>query len=389
MSDMRSFVSFLGGAVSVGLVVGVLAAVGVIGNDNDKTTSAVATATATPEGSTSSSPGATATVAATPTNVSQIYQRVSPGVVYVQSVNTNGGGSGGGLLGGQGGGGQGGGTESAATGSGFVYDDQGHIVTNDHVVEGFNQYSVRVGSDQAQIPATLVGTDPSSDLAVLKIDPSKVPGGLHPLTLGDSTKLEPGDEAIAIGSPFGLQGTVTAGVVSALGRTITAPNGFPIANAIQTDAAINPGNSGGPLLDSAGQVIGINSQIKTEGSSDANAGVGFAVPVATVKQIVPQIQSGGTVKRAYLGVSNGDTSDNSGAIVASVATGGPAARAGIQTGDKITAIDGKAIMNSDDVGAAVTEFKPGQKVTVTVDRGSNKRTLTVTLGTRPQTPVTG
>jgi len=377
MSDMRSFVSFLGGAVSVGIVVGVLAAVGVIGNDNGNDNgNDSAAATATPSGSTSTS----ARVPEPATNVARIYQRVSPGVVYVQSVNTGGGSGSFGSSQGQ---------TSAATGSGFVYDAQGHIVTNDHVVEGFNQYSVRVGSDQKQIPAKLVGTDPSSDLAVLKIDPAQVSGGLHPLTLGDSTALQPGDTAIAIGSPFGLQGTVTSGVVSALGRTITAPNGFPIANAIQTDAAINPGNSGGPLLDAAGQVIGINSQIKTEGNSDANAGVGFAVPVATVKQIVPQIQSGGTVKRAYLGVSNGDTTDNSGAIVASVAAGGPAGKGGVQVGDKIVAIDGKPILSSDDVGAAVTQYKPGQKVTITVDRNGGKRTLTVTLGTRPQTPVTG
>jgi putative serine protease PepD len=228
-----------------------------------------------------------------------------------------------------------------------------------------------------------VGTDPSSDLAVLKIDPSKVAGGLKPLTLGDSNAIAPGDQAIAIGSPFGLAGTVTVGVISSLGRTIQAPNGFPISNAIQTDAAINPGNSGGPLLDGKGQVIGVNSQIKT-GSGDSNAGVGFAVPVETVKQVVPQIQSGGKIQRAFLGVKNGTTNDQSGSIVSSVVPGGPAAKAGIQPGDKIVAIDNRPISSSDDVSAAVAAHRPGQQAKVTVIRGGNRRTLTVTLGTRPE-----
>ncbi len=172
------------------------------------------------------------------------------------------------------------------------------------MVEDSSAFSVRIGVDTKPIPAQLVGKDPSSDLAVLKVDPSAVKGGLKPLELGDSDALEPGDQTIAIGSPFGLEGTVTTGIVSSLGRTIEAPNGFPIANAVQTDAAINPGNSGGPLLDGNGRVIGVNSQIKS--GSGANSGVGFAVPVATVKFVVPQIENGGKVERAYLGVSNGD-----------------------------------------------------------------------------------
>src|ERR1700759_5627737 len=187
MSAMRSLVSFLGGAVSVGLVVGVLAIAGVIGNGH--TTTVV-----TSSGSGSAPPPAAGgkVVNTQPTNVSEIYRRVSPGVVYVESTQSGGGG---GLFGGGG---------QAASGSGFVIDKQGHIVTNDRVGAGFNTYSVRVGSDQTPIRARLVGTDPSSDLAVLKIDPSKVSGGLKPLTLGDSNALAPGDQAIAIGSPFGL-----------------------------------------------------------------------------------------------------------------------------------------------------------------------------------------
>jgi S1-C subfamily serine protease len=361
MNGMRSLVSFFGGAVSVGAVVGVLALAGVIDDDTTTTTTEAPSppATAPSGGSSSAKP-----VNTQPTNVSEIYKRVSPGVVYVQS--------------------QGGG--QAATGSGFVYDKQGHIVTNDHVVEGFDTFSVRVGSDQTPVPARLVGKDPSSDLAVLKVDPGRVSGGLKPLPLGDSNALAPGDQAIAIGSPFGLAGTVTVGVVSALGRTIESPNGFPIANAIQTDAAINPGNSGGPLLDGAGNVIGVNSQIKTE-SGDSNAGVGFAVPVSTIKQVVPQIQSGGKINRAFLGVTNGTANDQSGAIVSNLVPDGPAAKAGLQSGDKIVAIDNRPIQSSDDVSAAVAAHKPGDQAKLTVVRGGDRRTLTVTLGTRPETPT--
>jgi S1-C subfamily serine protease len=362
MGAMRSLVSFLGGAVSVGLVVGVLAIAGVIG---DKHTTTVVTSTGT--GAAPPAKGAKV-VNTQPTNVSEIYRRVSPGVVFVESTS-----SGGGLGGGQ-----------AATGSGFVYDRQGHIVTNDHVVEGFDTFSVRVGSDQTPIRAQLVGKDPSSDLAVLKIDPSQVAGGLRPLTLGDSNAIAPGDQAIAIGSPFGLAGTVTVGVVSSLGRTIQSPNGFPISNAIQTDAAINPGNSGGPLLDAKGQVIGVNSQIQTGGGGNSNAGVGFAVPVETVKQVVPQIQGGGKIERAFLGVTNSTTDNQSGAQVTGVVPGGPAAKAGLEQGDKIVAIDSRPISSSDDVSAAVAAHRPGQQAKVTVIRGGNRRTLTVTLGTRPE-----
>jgi len=352
---MRSFVAFLGGAVATGLVVAMLAVAGVI--DDDAAPSASSTTTSAPPPSPS-----TSTSAGKATDVSELYKRVSPGVVFVQSGQT-------------------------ATGSGFVYDNDGHIVTNDHVVEGASTYAVRIGADTKIIPARLVGKDPSSDLAVLKVDPGAVPGGLKPLQLGDSTKLEPGDQAIAIGSPFGLEGTVTTGIVSSLGRTIDAPNNFPIADAIQTDAAINPGNSGGPLLDGNGRVIGVNSQIKS--GSDSNSGVGFAVPVNTVKFVVPRIKSGGKVERAYLGVRNMTPQDRSGAVVDSVVPGAPAQQAGLQPGDKIVAIDDKKISSSEDVSTVVTQRKPGEQAKVTIERGGSRRTLTVNLGTRPETPGGG
>jgi S1-C subfamily serine protease len=352
---MRSLVSFFGGAVSVGLVVGVLALAGVI--DDDTAPTATQTA-APPSPPTSSSPSSSAK----PTDVSEIYKRVSPGVVFVQAGQT-------------------------ATGSGFVYDNQGHIVTNDHVVEDATTFTVRIGADTKVLNATLVGKDPSSDLAVLKVDPSQVPGGLKPLTLGDSTKLEPGDQAIAIGSPFGLEGTVTTGIISSLGRTIDSPNGFPIADAVQTDAAINPGNSGGPLLDGLGRVVGVNSQIKS--GSDSNSGVGFAVPVSTVKFVVPKIAHGGTIQRGYLGIRNGTAPDHSGAVVDSVVPGGPADQGGVQPGDKIVAIDDKKVTSSEDVSSAVTTRSPGEQAKVTVERGGARRTLTVDLGKRPNTPAGG
>src|SRR3954464_8848725 len=319
---MRSFVAFLGGAVVTGLVVAVLAVAGVIDDDAATSTSASTTQATPPSPSTSTGS----------TDISELYKRVSSGVVFVQSGQT-------------------------ASGSGFVFDKEGHIVTNDHVVEGASTFSVRIGADTKILPAQLVGKDPSSDLAVLKVDPSAVQGGLKPLELGDSTKLEPGDQAIAIGSPFGLEGTVTTGIVSSLGRTIDAPNGFPIADAVQTDAAINPGNSGGPLLDGNGRVIGVNSQIKS--GSGANSGVGFAVPVSTVKFVVPRIKQGGKVERAYLGVRNVTPQDRSGAVVDTVVPGAPAQQAGLQPGDKIVAIDDQKITSSEDVSSVVTQRKPG------------------------------
>ena len=222
---MNRLLSFVAGAVSVGAVVGVLAVAGAFdGSDTIVRTETAPPATPTP---------------AKATNVADIYSRVSAGVVFVQAN------SGRGQLAFPGGG-------RAASGSGFVIDGDGHIVTNDHVVQGATQYRVRFGPDGKPIVAKLLGTDPSADLALLKVDPKQA--DLKPLRLGASNTLHPGDPAIAIGSPFGLEGTVTSGIVSALGRTISAPNGFSISGAVQTDAAINPGNSGGPLLDAQGRV---------------------------------------------------------------------------------------------------------------------------------------
>ena len=220
-----------------------------------------------------------------PLSVSEIYDRSYKSVVEISVSST----SSDGPLGEP--------QTQSALGSGFVYDDQGHIVTNAHVVDGAQSVSVRFW-DGSTHDATVVGTDPSTDLAVIKVDaPSSL---LAPLALGDSDAVTVGEPVVAIGSPFGLEETVTSGIVSALHRQMSSPNGFTIDDAIQTDAAINHGNSGGPLLDSQGKVIGVNSQIESEsGGSD---GVGFAIPASTVQSIASQLLATGSVEHAYLGV---------------------------------------------------------------------------------------
>src|SRR4051794_25902998 len=357
---MRTFAAFLGGAACVGLVVGALAVAGVIDDDTDGAP-------------TSAAPRPAPTPAATPAGVAAIYRRVSPAVVFVQAN------SGRGRLAFPGGG-------RAASGSGFVVDGQGHIVTNEHVVAGADQFRVRFSDKGRPGKATLVGKDASSDPAVLK---ARLPHRGQPLRLRDPRTLVPGDEAIAIGSPFGLQETVTVGIVSALGRTIHAPDGFPIADAIQTDAAINPGNSGGPLLDSQGRVIGVTSQIRTTNGNDGNTGVGFAVPVSAIRAVVPELEHGRSIPRAFLGVATTAAADANGARVERVVPGGPAARAGLRAGDEIVAVDGRPVRSPDELTAQIARRRPRARAHVTILRGGDRRTLAVTLGRRPETPVSG
>jgi putative serine protease PepD len=272
--------------------------------------------------------------------------------------------------------GDGGSQQAQAEGSGFVLDDEGHIATNQHVVDGATSITVTF-ADGRTASAKVVGTDASTDVAVIKADAPK--SALHPLTLADSARVQVGDGVVAIGSPFGLEGTVTTGIVSGLGRTINAPNGFTISGAIQTDAAINHGNSGGPLLDSAGRVIGINAQIESE--SGGNDGVGFAIPSSTVRRVAQQLISGGTVAHAYLGVQLADATGGAG--VAQVRADGPAGDAGLRAGDVVTAIDGKPVRSADALVAAVDEHEPGDEVTLKVRRDGRLRDVNVTLGTRP------
>jgi S1-C subfamily serine protease len=292
----------------------------------------------------------------------------------------------------------------SALGSGFVVDDRGDILTNDHVVRGATNVRVGFGVGTTY-PAKIVGTDPSSDLAVVRIE---APGSvLHPLDFADSSRVQVGDPAYAIGNPFGLDRTMTAGIISATGRAIEAPNGLTIPNAIQTDAPINHGNSGGPLLDRLGHVIGVNAQIQG-GTVDANVGVGFAIPSDTARTVAQQLIASGHAQHPWLGVEI-ETIDSSvakvvrglpahGVAIVRVVAGGPAAKAGLVAGhrrvvvggasglmggDAITEVDGKPVSSSAELESALALHKPGDAVTLRVVRDGVTRTLRVTLGNTP------
>jgi len=271
-----------------------------------------------------------------------------------------------------------GGAHDEVEGTGWVYDTAGHIVTNYHVVEGTTDTRVTF-DDKSQYPATVVAHDSSTDLAVLKVDAPA--SKLHPLTLGDSAKMEVGDPVVAIGSPFGLPETVTSGIVSALNRTISSDNAYAISGAIQTDAAINHGNSGGPLLNMRGRVVGIDSQIESEGGG--SDGVGFAIAADTVRSVVTQLLTTGKVEHAYIGVAVGPAPNGVGAQIGSIKSGSPAARAGLEAGDVVTSIDGRPITSPNALIGAVNALKPGAKVTIRYTRDGRSKTTTVTLGSRP------
>ncbi len=382
--------AFLGGLLvaSIGLVA---IATGLVKGDSTSSTTTVAAPLSTP----ASDSGNAADGKDAANTVNQIYKTDGQGVAFIQSETPPKpanpldpfGGSGGGT----------------ATGSGFVIDSDGHILTNNHVVAGANKIMVQLGDSERSYDATLVGKDPATDLALLKIDaPSDQ---LHVLSLGRSSDLQVGDPVVAIGNPFGLDRTVTSGIVSALQRQIQSPSGRSISNVIQTDAAINPGNSGGPLIDSAGQVIGINSQIETGGGSDGNVGIGFAIPIDTARDVVSQIENGGSVKHAFLGISGGTIDSSlasalnlpvqSGVLVQSVVKGGPADDAGLEGGntqatidgaqvnlggDIITEINGKHIGSMEDLVNIVNDAKPGDKLTLTIVRDGHEKKIDVTLG---------
>jgi S1-C subfamily serine protease len=318
------------------------------------------------------------TVADADTAIGRVYESAERGVAHIEAESA----------------GEDSGTDpfspggGTATGSGFVIDAEGHVLTNHHVVERADTIRLRLGDSDRTYDAELVGSDPATDLALLQVDaPAEV---LEPLPLGRSSAVEVGDPVIAIGNPFGLDRTVTAGIVSALQRQIEAPNGFSISDVIQTDAAINPGNSGGPLIDAEGAVIGVNSQI--ESSSGGNVGIGFAVPIDTAREVVEQLLVDGSVSHAYLGIS-GATVDASvadqlgleveaGALVEEVVPGSPAADAGLRRRDLVTEVDGARIGSMDEVISAVNGADPGDRLELTVERDGSKRTVTVELGER-------
>jgi putative serine protease PepD len=296
-----------------------------------------------------------------------LYKRTSPGVVDIV-VTTSGSGNSDSLFGAPQS------QSGKAEGTGFVLDSKGDIVTNYHVVSGASSITVNFQNGKS-VKGTLVGSDSGTDLAVIKVDPSATT--LVPLTLGDSSTVQTGQAVFAIGSPFGLADSLSAGIVSATGRTITSPSNKSIANAIQTDAAINHGNSGGPLLDASGNVIGVNSQIESEsGGSD---GVGFAIPANTVKSVTSQLVAGQKVTHPFLGVYLSDASGG-GATITKLTAGGPADTAGLKAGDVVTAVDSTPITSSSDLVTAISSDTVGQKVTLTVMRDGSSQQIAVTLG---------
>jgi putative serine protease PepD len=310
-------------------------------------------------------------------SLTQLYRDDAPGVVDITVKSTTTTNSSNNFPFGPSGGSQ----TQEAEGTGFEIDSKGDIMTAEHVVAGENSITVQF-QDGSTAKATLVGTpDKTTDTAVIHVD---VPSSkLHPLTLGDSSTVQPGDSVVAIGSPFGLQETMTAGIVSATNRTITAPNKFSITGAIQTDAAINHGNSGGPLIDTAtNTVIGINDQIESD--TNDNSGVGFSVPINSSKAVAQTMIAGGTVQHAYVGVRIEDVSG--GAKITSVNSGSPAAQAGLKAGDVITDYNGKPVASADDLTAAVFHSKSGETVSITVQRGGSTKTLQVKLGVQPTSP---
>jgi S1-C subfamily serine protease len=390
----RSFlIPLLSALIGGGLVVAVVAAAGDLGSSS-KTVTIVQQASTPVAPSNASQQGGGLTP-------HQIYERDAPGVALVTSTivkQTESPFS----LGGES-------EQGTATGSGFVINSNGTILTNYHVVE--NAVKVEVSFEHGKtVEAKVIGKDPSNDLAVLRIPTEGLT--MHVLTLGNSSKAQVGDPVLAIGNPFGYDRTLTTGVVSALQRQITSPNGFSIDNVLQTDAPINPGNSGGPLLNEEGEVIGINSQIETGGSGDGSVGIGFSIPINTAKSELPQLEKGGTVSGAYLGVStisvDGSLSAlnlpvKSGAMVETVEAGTPAAKAGLRGGnleaqmgggkvavggDIIVGVDGKAIGSAEDLSSLIGSKKPGDTISVEVMRATGKgtyekKTIKVTLTARP------
>ena len=320
--------------------------------DDDTSTPAAVSTPSTDTGGNSSQP---TPVSGGALSVADVYRRVKDAVVEVRADTPQG----------------------TATGSGFVIDAQGRVVTNQHVVGEADTATV-VTAEGDEYDADVVGTDPSTDIALLDVEAG---ADLPLLTLGATSSLSVGDPVIAIGSPFGLQNSVTTGIVSGLDRQIQAPDGrFVIDGAIQTDAALNSGNSGGPLLDAQGRVVGVNAQI--ESRTGGNVGVGYAIPIDIAKTVVQQLLEHGTVKHGYLGVQLGDPSGEDGVPVVEVVDGGPADEAGLRSGDRILRVAGKQVETVPDVRTTVAEREPGERVQLQVERDGDTRTITVVLGDR-------
>jgi putative serine protease PepD len=358
--------------VLIAALAGALIAVALAGGTTKTTTTTVIQSTS----------GVPATLSAPRSlTINKMYQQDGPGVVDIRvTAQTNSGGFG--FFGG-------GSQQTEGEGAGVVYNKSGDILTDEHVVAGATSVTVTF-QDGKKVPAKVVGSDPSTDVGVIHVN---VPSSeLHPIGFADSSAAQVGDPVVAIGSPFSLPETVTAGIVSAVGRSITAPNNYTITGAIQTDAAINPGNSGGPLLDGNGQVLGLSDQIETNNSTasgqGSSSGVGFAVPSNTVAHIANEIIAGQPVRHAYVGVFL-NSSSTGGAGITSVQPGSPASRAGLQRNDLVTAIDGKTVSSTEQFIETVDTYNPGQTINLTIQRQGSTKHISLTLGTRPQSQPSG
>jgi putative serine protease PepD len=366
MRSLSRFLPIIAGAAAGAVIAAIIASGG--GSKTVTTTTTVPAARSSEP--VSSSKGLT---------INQLYKMTNPGVVDIRTTGT----AASGVFGfGQ--------QQTQGEGAGVVYDNKGNILTDQHVISGASQIKVTF-SDGKTANANVVGSDPGADVAVIHVNaPSS---WLHPLPFADSSNVQVGDPVIAIGSPFSLPNTVTSGIVSAVGRTISAPNQFTIPNAIQTDAPINPGNSGGPLIDGSGHVIGLNDQIDTSNQNSqgqgSSSGVGFATPSNSDVRIAKQIISTGKAQNAYVGVSLNAQVQGGAAISTSsqasqpIVPGGPAAKAGLQPGDLITAVNGKQITSVNEFVGTIATFSPGDTVTLTVKRGGATKTVKLTLGAQP------
>ena len=371
MTRIPTVAAVIAGAIAGGAV-GLIAA-----NEKSSTTTTVTRLVSSGPGVTSVPTSLTKTQEGM--TINQIYKTDSPGVVdiLVSAQSRSGSGSLGFF------GNSGSTQQTTGEGSGVVYNSGGYIITDEHVIAGATSVKVNFWNGKTY-PAKVIGSDASTDVGVIKVDAPA--SELHPLAFANSDTAQVGDPVVAIGSPFSLPETVTAGIVSQVGRSIPAPNNYTIVGAIQTDAAINPGNSGGPLLDANGNVLGLNDQIDT--NSDQSAGVGFATPGNTDQQIANKLIGGQTIKHSYVGVELNSASTG-GAGVETVQANSPASQAGLQAGDTITAIDGKPISSTEGFISAVAGYQPGKTITLTVVRNGQTKQIQLTLGSRPASAPTG
>jgi putative serine protease PepD len=377
MRKLSRWIPVIGGAIAGGIIALVIAS-------NSHSTKSVTTTVVQPAASTTE-PTALANSGATGMSINQIYRSDAPGVVDIKVITQSSGS--GSIFGGSGG------SKQEDEGAGVVYDAKGDILTDEHVIKGAIKVRVTF-QDGTQVSAKVLGSDPSTDVGVIKVDAPA--SELHPIKFANSDSAQVGDPVVAIGSPFGLPETVTSGIVSQTGRPITAPNGFTIEGAVQTDAAINPGNSGGPLLNANGQVLGLNDQIETDAENTTtgegqNAGIGFATPANADVKVANEIIAGETVKHAYLGASLEPSGSAAGAEIACVQPNSPASAAGLQVNDLITKVDATPITSTNQlISVLSSDYTSGQTVTLTVQRSGQTKQLQVKLGDRPASaPSTG